>query len=109
MRGIKETQEIKLGDAPEGIPSFVFNIIGNLTWDYIFIRHMICVLLGASFYFVYIFFCYLGQSFVSFTSIKMSSIAFTMLSLHVHEWLFQNRKFAVIAKNSYKIQNVIKS
>ena len=45
-------QAIKLGDAPEGIPSFVFNIIGNITWRYVFIRHMIWVLLGASFYFV---------------------------------------------------------
>ena len=29
--------------------------IGNFTWSYIFIYHMICVLLGASFYFVSIF------------------------------------------------------
>ena len=28
------------------------SFIGNFTWSYIFIRHMICVLLGASFYFV---------------------------------------------------------
>ena len=28
------------------------SFIGNLTWSYIFIHHMICVLLGASFYFV---------------------------------------------------------
>ena len=71
MRGIKETQKFKLGDAQgtprqysrkiqatkledalEGIPSFIFNIMGNLTLSYIFIHHMICVLLGASFYFV---------------------------------------------------------
>ena len=74
MRGIKETQNLKLGDshgipnyyfeksqasklgdAPEGIPSFVSNIIGNLTWSYVFIHQMICVLLGASLYFVRIF------------------------------------------------------
>ena len=30
--------------------------IGNLTWSYIFIRHMICVLLRSSFYFVSICF-----------------------------------------------------
>jgi hypothetical protein len=48
----RNTQATKLGDAPDGIPPFVFNIISNLTWDYIFIRHMICVLLGASFYFI---------------------------------------------------------
>src|SRR3989337_1823004 len=49
-------QATKLGDAPKGIPSFVSDIIGNLTWSYNFIRHMICVLLGASFYFVCICF-----------------------------------------------------
>ena len=48
----RKIQATKLGDAPEGVPSFVFNIIGNLTWSYVFIRHMICVLLGASIYFV---------------------------------------------------------
>ena len=45
-------QATKPGDASEGTPSFVSNIIGNLTWSYVFIRHMICVLLGASIYFV---------------------------------------------------------
>ena len=28
------------------------SFIGNFTWSYIFIHHMICVLLGVSFYFV---------------------------------------------------------
>ena len=32
------------------------SFIGNFTWSYIFIHHMICVLLGASLYFVSIFF-----------------------------------------------------
>ena len=32
------------------------SFIGNFTWSYIFIHHMICVLLGASFYFVSICF-----------------------------------------------------
>ena len=52
----RKIQATKLGDAPEGIPSFVSNIIGNFTWSYVFIRHMICVLLGASIYFFRIFF-----------------------------------------------------
>ena len=34
----KDTKNPKLGDAPEGIPSFVF---GNFTWSYIFIHPMI--------------------------------------------------------------------
>ena len=52
----RKIQATKLGDAPEGIPSFVSYIIGNLTWSYVFIRHMICALLGESIYFVFIFF-----------------------------------------------------
>ena len=52
----RKTQAPKLGDAPEGIPSFVSNIIGNLTRSYVFIRHMTCVLLGASIYFAIICF-----------------------------------------------------
>ena len=48
----RKIQATKLGDAPEGIPSFVSNIIGNLTWSYVFIHHMICVFLGESFPFV---------------------------------------------------------
>ena len=50
----RKIQATKLGDAPEGIPSFLSNNIGNLTWGYIFICHMICVLLGVLFYFVWI-------------------------------------------------------
>ena len=45
---LKDNQEPKLGDAPEGIP-LSSSSIGNFTWSYIFIHHMICVLLGASF------------------------------------------------------------
>ena len=64
-------QATKLGDAPEGMPSFVSNIISNLTWGYVFIRHMIWVLLGVSIYFVRICFvlfiimfciCYFNKS-----------------------------------------------
>ena len=44
----------KLGDAPEGIRGIPLSslFIGNFTWSYIFIHHMICVLLGASCHFV---------------------------------------------------------
>ena len=44
----KEWKEPKLGDSPERHPLFLLTIIGNFTWSYIFIRHMICVNLGAS-------------------------------------------------------------
>ena len=36
-------------------PLFLLTIIGNFTWSYIFIRHMICVNLGASFAFSFHF------------------------------------------------------
>ena len=44
----KNEQPTKLGDAPEWHPRFLPTTIGNFTWSYIFIHHMICVLLGAS-------------------------------------------------------------
>ena len=52
---LKETQASKLGDAPEGIPSIV-SIHRYVTWSYIFIRHMIWVLLGTSFAFACFYF-----------------------------------------------------
>ena len=52
---LRKTQVSKLGDAPEGIPSFV-SIHRYVTWSYIFIHHMIWVLLGASFAFVCFYF-----------------------------------------------------
>ena len=44
----KDTKKAKLGDAPGRHPLFRLQSIGNITWSYIFIHHMICVLLGAS-------------------------------------------------------------
>ena len=44
----KDTKKPKLGDAPGRHPLFRLQSIGNFTWGYIFIYHMICVLLGAS-------------------------------------------------------------
>ena len=44
----KDTKKSKLGDAPGRHPLFRLQSICNITWSYIFIHHMICVLLGAS-------------------------------------------------------------
>ena len=101
-------QATKLGDAPEGIPSFVCNIIGNLTWGYIFIRHMICVLIGASLYFARIFLLLFRIMFCIFYSIKVALIAFAMLILQVYLLLFGNRKFIDVAKTPEESQNVVK-
>ena len=64
--GIRSGKSLRLGmpEAPQGNiqgrlkrlslgspgrhPLFLLPTIGNFTWSYIFIRHMICVLLGAS-------------------------------------------------------------
>ena len=84
------------------------SFIGNFTWSYIFIHHMICVLLGASFYFFSIYLLLFRIMFCIFFSIRMSRIAFTMLILEVYMLLFQNRKFIDVAKIPEKSQNVIK-
>ena len=44
----KDAKKPKLGDAPGRHPLVRLQSIGNITWSYIFIHHMICVLLGAS-------------------------------------------------------------
>ena len=47
----------KLGDAPGRHPLFRLQSIGNVTWGYIFIHHMLCVLLGASCIIGVFYFC----------------------------------------------------
>ena len=63
--------------------------IGNFTWSYIFIHHMICVLLGASFYFasfslmlVRIMFCIFSFN----KKVKDSLCHAYFASLHVAVW-----------------------
>ena len=85
----RKIQATKLGDAPEGIPSFVSNIIGNLTWSYVLICHMICVLLGASIYFVIILFLLVRIMFCIFyfnKNVKDSLYYAHFTSLHVAVW-----------------------
>ena len=62
------------------------SFIGNFTWSYIFIRHMICVLLGASFYFVSIFFMLFRIMFCIFSfnkNVKDSLYHAYFASIHV--------------------------
>ena len=85
----RKIQATKLGDAPEGIPSFVSNIIGNLTWSSVFICHMICVLLGASIYFLRICLLLFRIIFciVYFNKSGMYSLYYAYFaSLHVAVW-----------------------
>ena len=50
MRGIKETQKLKLGDAPVGIPPFFFNNYRLVSVEPKFLLvHMMCAILGCVF------------------------------------------------------------
>ena len=52
MRGIKETQNIKLGDAPVGIPPFFFDNYRLVSVEPKFLLlHMSCAILALSFCF----------------------------------------------------------
>ena len=54
MRGIKETQNIKLGDAPVGIPPLFFNNYRLVSVDPKFLLlHMMFAVFRMSFYFVF--------------------------------------------------------
>ena len=82
----RNIQATKLRGAPEGIPSFVSDIIGNLTWSYVFIHHMICVFLGASIYFVricLILFIIMFYIFLFNKNVKCSLYYAYFTSLHV--------------------------
>ena len=62
------------------------SFIGNFTWSYIFIHHMICVLLGASFYFVSICLLLVRIMFCIFSfnkSVKDSLCHAYFASMHV--------------------------
>ena len=74
--------------------------IGNFTWSYIFIRHMICVLLGASFYFVsicFILFIIMVCIFIFNKNVKDSLYHAYFASIHVAVW---KRKVWRCCKNS---------
>ena len=49
--GIRSGKSLSLG-MPRMASPLSSSFIGNFTWSYIFIHHMICVLLGVSFYFI---------------------------------------------------------
>ena len=65
------------------------SFIGNFTWSYIFICHMICVLLGASFYFVSICFLLFIIMYCIFSfnkNVKYSLYLAYFASIHVAVW-----------------------
>ena len=65
------------------------SFISNFTWSYIFIHHMICVLLGASFYFVSICLMLFRIMFCIFSfnkNVKDSLYHAYFASIHVAVW-----------------------
>ena len=95
--GIRSGKSLSLGMPRKASPLSTLSI-GNFTWSYIFIHHMICVLLGASFYFLSFFLMLVIIMFCIFSFNKKSRIAFAMLILLVCMLLFENRKFTAVAK-----------
>ena len=80
------------------------SFIGNFTWIYIFIHHMICVLLGVSFSFVSIcllLFRIIFCIYIFNKNVKDSLYHAYFASIHV---LFENRKFTAIAKIPRKVR-----
>ena len=74
---------------PRKASPLLFSFIGNFTWSYIFIHHMICVLLGASFSFVSICFLLFRLMFCIFSfnkEVKDSLCHAYFASIHVAVW-----------------------
>ena len=72
--------------------------IGNFSWSYSFIHHMICVLLGAPFYFVSFCFLLVRIMFFIFSfnkKVKDSLCHAYFASIHLAA---ENRKFTAVAK-----------
>ena len=96
--GIRSGKSLSLG-MPRKVSPLSSSFIGNFTWSYIFIHHMICVLLGASIYFVSIYFLLFITMFCIFYFNKsgIDSLYYAYFtSLHVAVW--KNRKFTAVAK-----------
>ena len=86
--GIRSGKSLSLG-MPRMASPLLSSFIGNFTWSYIFIRHMICVLLGASFYFAS--FCLLLVRIMFFIfsfnkKVKDSLCHAYFASIHVAVW-----------------------
>ena len=86
--GIRSGKSLSLG-MPRKASPLSSSFIGNFTWSYIFIHHMICVLLGASFYFVSIILLLFRIMFCIFIfnkNVKDSLYHAYFASIHVAVW-----------------------
>ena len=86
--GIRSGKSLSLG-MPRKASPLSSSSIGNFTWGYIFIHHMICVLLGASIYFVCICLMLFRTMFCIFYFNKsgIDSLYYAYVtSIHVAVW-----------------------
>ena len=86
--GIRSVKSLRLG-MPRITSPLSSSFIGNFTWSYIFIHHMICVLLGASIYFVRICLLLFRTMFCIFYFNKsgIDSLYYAYVtSIHVAVW-----------------------
>ena len=83
------SKQLSLGMPRKASPLSSPKLSVNLTWSYVFIHHMICVLLGASFYFVYICFLLFRIMFCIFyfnKNVKYSLYHAYFATLYVAVW-----------------------
>ena len=80
------------------------SFIGNFTWSYIFTHHMICVLLGASIYFVSIWFLLFRIMFCIFYFKKMAMIAFAGLFCKYTCCCFKTESLPLLQKFPRKVR-----
>ena len=86
--GIRCGKSLSLG-IPRMASPLSSSFIGNFTWSYIFIHDMICVLLGASFYFVIVCLLLFRLMFCIFSfnkNVKDSLYHAYFASIHVVVW-----------------------
>ena len=88
------------------------SFIGNFTWSYIFIHHMICVLLGASFLLVSILFLLFILVFCIFSfnkEVKDSLCHAYFASIHVAVWKTESlpllQKFLRKVREWYNVES----
>ena len=74
------SKQLSLGMPRKASPLSSSTLSVYLTWSYIFIHHIICVLLGASFYFVALFYMLF---IILFFNKKFQELPFRMPPLHV--------------------------
>ena len=100
MRGIKETQKLKLGYAPVGIPHFFFNNYRLVSVDPKFLLlHMMFVILRMSFYFSLLA-VWIKYQDLKFLNVRESSHSYTIIRLLIDIHLYLLEQFVICSSDS---------